>query len=353
MSRSHSALSSCFIHLTASVRCARRVLTGVLAAGIGSLLISSAAMAQHPAGLPELTHPKDNPSSEAKIALGRMLYFDKRLSADNSVSCASCHDPKYGWSNNDATAVGVGGKRGGRSAPTIINSAYQKFQFWDGRAGSLEEQALGPIANPIEMNLPIEEAVKKLAAIEGYQKRFQEVFGSGVTADNLAKAIAAFERTVISGNAPYDRFKGGDKTALSDEAQLGMKLFFGKANCSACHNGPHFSDGAFHNLGVASDAKEADQGRRKISGLEGDHGAFRTPTLREIARTAPYMHDGSLKTLEEVVDYYNKGGTPNDYLDEEIYALKLSDQEKKALVTFLKEGLASSQYPDFAAPDLP
>ncbi|MGN6136941.1 MAG: cytochrome-c peroxidase [Aureliella sp.] len=317
------------------------------------LAVSATVQAQWPVGLPELTYPKDNPSSEAKIALGRMLYFDKRLSADDTVSCASCHDPKYGWSNNDATAVGVGGQRGGRSAPTIINSAYQKFQFWDGRAGSLEEQALGPIANPIEMNLPIEEAVKKLSAIEGYQKRFQEVFGSGVSADNLAKALAAFERTIVSGNAPYDRFKAGDTKALSPEAQAGMKLFFGKANCSACHNGPHFSDGAFHNLGVASSGAEADQGRRKISGIEGDHGAFRTPTLREIARTAPYMHDGSLKTLEEVVDYYDKGGTPNDYLDEEIYPLKLSPQDKKALVTFLKEGLASPDYPDVATPELP
>jgi cytochrome c peroxidase len=318
-----------------------------------TVLWATNVLAQFPVGIPELAHPKDNPSTEAKIALGRMLYFDKRLSADNSVSCASCHDPKFGWSNNDATAVGVGGQRGGRSAPTIINSAYQKFQFWDGRAGSLEEQALGPIANPIEMNLPIEEAVKKLSAIEGYQKRFKEVFGSGVSADNLAKALAAFERTIISGNAPYDRFKGGDKTALSPQAQAGMKLFFGKANCSACHNGPHFSDGAFHNIGVGSGATEADQGRRKISGIEGDHGAFRTPTLREIARTAPYMHDGSLKTLEEVVDYYDKGGTANNYLDEEIFPLKLTPQDKAALVAFMKEGLASSSYPDVALPELP
>jgi cytochrome c peroxidase len=327
----------------------------VVAAGSACCFLAwpSAGLAQVPAGLPEIVHPKENMPSPAKVELGRMLYFDKRLSADNTVSCASCHDPKMGWSNNDATAVGVGGQRGGRSAPTIINSAYQKFQFWDGRAGSLEEQALGPIANPIEMNLPIDEAVKKIGAIEGYQKRFKEVFGDGVTADNLAKALAAFERTIVSGNAPYDRFKGGDKTALSEEAQAGMKLFFGKANCSACHNGPHFSDGAFHNIGVGTAAKEFDQGRRKISGIEGDHGSFRTPTLREIARTAPYMHDGSLKTLEEVVDYYDKGGEANKYLDEEIFALKLTAEQKKALVTFLREGLASSSYPDIAAPELP
>lgn len=327
--------------------CVAAVAYGVLA---GS---TAPAQTKWPTGLPELEYPEDNPHSPEKVELGRMLYFDKRLSADNSVSCASCHDPKLGWSNNDATAVGVGGKRGGRSAPTIINSAFQKFQFWDGRAGSLEEQALGPIANPIEMNLPIEEAVKKLGAIEGYQKRFQEVFGSGVTAENLAKALAAFERTIVSGNAPYDRFKAGDKTALSEEAQLGMKLFFGKANCSACHNGPHFSDGGFHNVGVGSSSGEPDLGRRKISGIEGDNGSFRTPTLREIARTAPYMHDGSLKTLEEVVDYYDKGGHPNRYLDEEIFALKLTPEQKKALVTFLREGLASPDYPEIAPPELP
>jgi len=320
---------------------------------MGALACAGMAAAAPPLGIPELEFPKDNPQSDAKIELGRMLYFDKRLSADNTISCASCHDPKHGWSNNDATAVGVGGQRGGRSSPTIVNSGYQRFQFWDGRAGSLEEQALGPIANPIEMNLPIEEAVKKLAAIAGYQKRFQEVFSSGVTADGIAKAIAAFERTVVSGNAPYDRFKNGDQAALTAEAQTGMKLFFGKANCSACHKGPHFTDGGFHNLGVGMTAKEVDQGRRKISGLEGDHGAFRTPTLREIARTAPYMHDGSLKTLEEVVDYYDKGGHPNDYLDEEIYPLKLKPEEKQALVTFLKEGLASASYPDASAPELP
>lgn len=308
---------------------------------------------QTPKGLPDPTHPKDNPSTEAKIALGRMLYFDKRLSSDNTISCASCHDPKMGWSNNDATAVGVGGQRGGRSAPTIINSAYQKFQFWDGRAGSLEDQALGPIANPIEMNLPIEEAVKKVAAIEGYSKKFEEVFSAPVNKENIAKAIAAFERTVISGDAPYDRFKAGDNSALSAQAAAGLKLFTGKAHCSACHSGPHFSDGAFHNIGVAFDAKEPDLGRHKLSGLDGDKGAFRTPTLREIARTAPYMHDGSLKTLEEVVDYYAKGGQKNVYLDEEIFPLKLTDDEKKSLVAFLKEGLASASYPDVAAPELP
>lgn len=306
-----------------------------------------------PLGLKPLKKLKSNVMTAEKIALGKQLYFDKRLSADNSISCASCHDPNKGWSNGEATAAGVEGQRGGRSAPTILNSAYQRFQFWDGRAGSLEEQALGPIANPIEMNLPVEDAVKKIAGIDGYAKQFEAVFGEPVNAENLAKAIAAFERTVLSGNAPYDKFKAGDKTALSEQAQAGMKLFFGKANCSGCHVGSNFTDNGFHNLGVSFLKDAPDLGREAISNLGGDKGAFKTPTLRDIARTAPYMHDGSLATLEDVVDYYDKGATPNEYLDEEIFPLKLSDEQKAALVAFLKEGLASTSYPMVEQPELP
>lgn len=306
-----------------------------------------------PRGLPPVKSPGDNPATAEKIELGKQLYFDKRLSADNSIACASCHDPKMGWSNNDKTAVGFGGQRGGRSAPTVLNTAYQVFQFWDGRAGTLEQQALGPIANPIEMNLPIDKAVEKIGAIKGYQDQFQKVFGAPVNAENLAKAIAAFERTVLSGDAPYDRFKEGDEKALSDKAKEGMKLFFGKANCSSCHSGPSFTDNGFHNLGVSFTGEQPDAGREAITKLAGDKGSFKTPTLRDIARTAPYMHDGSLATLEEVVAYYNKGGTPNEYLDEELYPLKLSAEQEAALVAFLKEGLASSQYPDVAPPTLP
>jgi cytochrome c peroxidase len=306
-----------------------------------------------PLGLKEIPTVKDNALSAEKVALGKQLYFDKRLSSDNTVSCASCHDPKKGWSNGEATAEGVDGQRGGRSAPTIINAAYQRFHFWDGRANSLEEQALGPIANPIEMNLPIDQAVEKIGAIEGYAEQFQQVFGEPPNADNLAKAIAAFELTILSGNAPYDRYKAGDEAALSEQAKVGMKLFFGKANCSGCHVGANFTDNAFHNLGVSFHNEEADLGREIISQLGGDRGAFKTPTLREIARTAPYMHDGSLRTLEEVVDYYSKGATPNDYLDEEIFPLNLTQEQKSALVAFLKEGLSSDDYPEMEPPQLP
>ncbi|MEX0703054.1 MAG: cytochrome c peroxidase [Planctomycetales bacterium] len=311
-----------------------------------------------PRGLPEIVHPADNGPSADKIALGQQLYFDPRLSADNTVSCASCHDPEKGWSNGDAFATGVGGQRGGRSAPTVINSAYHVFQFWDGRAGSLEEQALGPIANPIEMNLPIAECVEKLNGVSGYREQFQKVFGTDVTKENLGRAIAAYERTVLSGDAPYDRFVAGDNDALSEAAQRGMKLFFGKARCSACHVPPHFTDRAFHNVGVGMHGeqvakKEFDPGRQAISKLGGDTGAFKTPTLREIARTAPYMHDGSEKTLEDVVAYYDKGGRPNQWIDEEIAPLKLTGPERADLVTFLKEGLSSESYPLHKPPTLP
>ncbi len=306
-----------------------------------------------PAGLPEINHPKDNPLTEAKVNLGKQLFFDKRLSADNTISCASCHDPEKGWSNGEAVATGVGGKKGGRSAPTIINSAYTRLHFWDGRAKSLEDQALGPIQNPIEMKMTLDEVLKKLNGIPGYKKEFQEVFGTDVTSDGIAKAIAAYERTILSGDAPYDRFKAGQKDALSEAAQRGMALFFGKAQCSSCHIGANFTDNAFHNIGVGMDKKEPDVGREAISGLGGDKGSFKTPTLREIARTAPYMHDGSLKTLEDVVEHYDKGGIPNTWLDEGIFALKLTDQEKKDLVTFMKEGFACEDYPNHKPPKLP
>ncbi|MGE3779277.1 MAG: cytochrome-c peroxidase [Pirellulaceae bacterium] len=308
---------------------------------------------QVPKGLRAPAVPADNPVTADKIELGKMLYFDARLSSDDSVSCASCHDPKKGWSNGEAVATGIRGLKGGRSAPTIINSAYQQFQFWDGRAWELEGQALGPIQNPIEMDMKLDALVVKLNKIPGYRTRFQKVFGTDATPDAIAKAIACFERTVLSGDAPYDRFKAGDTAALSAAAQRGMKVFFNKAQCSACHSGPSFTDGGFHNLGVGIDSRQPDIGRQSETKLLGDRGAFKTPTLREIASTAPYMHDGSLKTLEDVVAYYNRGGTANPQLDEEIFPLKLTDQDQADLVTFLKEGLSSSQYPDVAVPELP
>lgn len=332
------------------------VALGALGLGWGALEAgdrSGAGYPALPAGLKEFKVPADNPLTPAKIELGKQLYFDPRLSRDNTISCASCHDPEKGWSNGARFATGVRGQVGGRSAPTIINSAYAPLQFWDGRAVGLEGQALGPIQNPIEMDLTLPEVVEKLNKIPGYRSQFQEVFGTDVTAEAIAKAIASFERTVLSGDAPYDRYVAGDKQALSEAARRGYEVFFHKAHCSACHQGPNFSDNGFHNIGVGMADEKPDEGRYAETKQLGDRGAFKTPTLREIARTAPYMHDGREKTLEDVVEYYVKGGVPNDQLDEEIFPLKLTDQEKADLVVFLKEGLSSDKYPLVKPPKLP
>ena len=308
----------------------------------------------HPLGLPAVMAPRDNPQTAPKIALGKQLYFDRRLSADNTVSCADCHNPARGFSNGEQFATGIKGQKGGRNSPTVINTAFQKFQFWDGRAGSLEQQALGPIANPIEMGLPLPEMEKRLNAIPGYKALFKQVFGvDQIRADEVAKAIASYERTVLSGNSPYDHFQQGEVEALSEQARAGMKLFFGKANCAACHSGPNFTDNAFHNIGIGMDRKDPDVGREAISKLEGDRGSFKTPTIRDIAKSGPYMHDGSLKTLAEVVEHYDKGGTSNPWLDEELFPLKLSADEKAALVKFMEEGLSSPATHDHDPPKLP
>jgi cytochrome c peroxidase len=332
----------------------------VLRAALTSVVIAAATanaadrdQFKVPLGLKPVPVPTDNAMTPEKVELGKQLYFDTRLSCDDTVSCASCHDPKKGWSTGTPFATGVRNQVGGRSAPTIINAAYSDLQFWDGRAHQLEGQALGPIQNPIEMDHKLEDCVVKLNKIKGYREQFQKVFGTDVTAENIAKAIAAFERTVLSGNAPYDKFKAGDQSALSAAAQRGMKLFFGKGHCSACHTGPNFSDASFHNVGVGMKAAKPDMGRYEVTKIEGDKGAFKTPTLREVARHAPYMHDGSLKTLEDVVEHYDKGGIANPQLDEEIFPLKLMAQEKADLVTFMKEGLSSPDYPDIAPPKLP
>ncbi|MCY2965511.1 MAG: cytochrome-c peroxidase [Planctomycetota bacterium] len=291
--------------------------------------------AKHLLGLPAIAAPKDNPQTPEKIALGKQLYFDRRLSVDNTVSCADCHDPKKGFSNGEQFATGVKGQKGGR-------------------AGTLEEQALGPIANPIEMALPLPEMEKKLNGIAGYRQQFKKVFGvDKISSAEVAKAIASYERTAVSGGSPYDHFKQGEVEAMSESARSGMKLFFGKANCSSCHAGPNFTDNAFHNIGVGMDQPNPDVGREAISKLEGDRGAFKTPTVRDIAHSGPYMHDGSMKTLAEVVEHYNKGGTPNPWLDEELFPLKLTAEEKADLVKFMEEGLSSPHSKDHEAPKLP
>ncbi|MGE3807722.1 MAG: cytochrome c peroxidase, partial [Gemmataceae bacterium] len=306
-----------------------------------------------PLGLPPVAVPGDNQLTVAKVELGKQLFFDKRLSGNDSIACATCHDPGKGWSDGHPRSVGVNGQILRRSSPTLVNAAYQKFLFWDGRAHSLEQQALIPILDPNEMAADQTALEQELNAIPGYREQFQKVFGTDVTAGNIAKAIAAFERTLVSGNTPFDRYQQGNKSALSPAAERGRELFFNKAHCSACHVGPVLSDSAFHNIGVGIDGKEPDVGRQAVHNQLGNRGAFKTPSLRDIARHGPYMHDGSLATLEDVVDYYDKGGTPNPQLDEEIFPLKLTPEEKKDLVTFLKEGLTSPEYPVVEPPTLP
>jgi cytochrome c peroxidase len=290
-----------------------------------------------PLGLLPIVWPRDNPYTPEKAELGRFLYFDPRLSADGTVSCATCHNPKSGFTDAAPVSTGIKGQKGGRSAPSIFNRAYSLAQFWDGRAGSLEEQAKGPMANPIEMGNTHEGVVAQLNKIAGYAPLFEKAFGPGpITIDNTAKAIATFERTVLSGNSAFDRYEAGDKKALTKAQIHGKEVYFNRAKCDKCHEGINLTTNAYHNLGVGINAPTPDLGRIEVTKNPQDWGAFKVPTLRDIALTAPYMHDGSLKTLDEVVDYYDKGGTPNKNLDPEIKPLHLTDVEKKDLVEFLK-----------------
>lgn len=314
------------------------------------------------AGTAQIVGLKENPLTRAKVELGRQLYFDTRLSSDNTISCASCHHPDEGYGRHTQFGVGVRDQEGGRNSPISYNRILSGPQFWDGRAATLEEQAVGPIENPVEMANTHEGAVKTVKKIPGYQMQFKKIFKDGITIDNVGKAIAAFERTLVTGPSPFDYqeqlkpFLKMDKEDLEDlkeeyepvlaqsqkhpmskSAQRGMQLFFSeKVNCAACHLGPNLADEKYHNLGVGMDAKKPDLGRYEVTKQEKDKGAFKTPTIRNVEFSAPYMHDGSLKTLEEVVEHYNKGGIPNPYLSDKMKKLNLSDQDKQDLVAFMK-----------------
>lgn len=309
----------------------------LLAAPAAFLLLNAADEFKVPKGLLPVQWPKDNPYSKAKWDLGRALYYDTRLSVDGTLSCASCHSPQFGFTDGQAFSAGVKHQMGGRSAPTVINRAYSMAQFWDGRAMSLEEQAGGPMANPIEMGHTHDGVCAKLKEVPGYRKMFTEAYGSDeINIDRVTKAIATFERTVLSGNSPYDKYKAGDKKAMTASQVRGLDVFVNKAKCDACHEGINFTLNSYHNLGIGTDKPEPDAGRFAVTKNPKDWGAFKTPTLREIANTAPYMHDGRFRTLAEVVDFYDKGGIPNKNLDETMKPLKLTDQDKKDLVEFLK-----------------
>lgn len=304
-----------------------------------------------PLGLASIVWPKDNPYTPEKAALGRLLYFDKRLSADGTVACASCHVPQHAFAEPASVSTGIRGQRGGRNSPSILNRAYSAEQFWDGRASTLEEQAKGPIANPVEMGNTHDGCVRKLREIPGYRALFAKVFGTEeLTIDHVAMAVATFERTLLSGNSPYDRFSAGDKKALSAAQVRGMKIFFHKAKCDKCHEGANFTSNSFRNIGVGIDKPKPDLGRYEVTKDPKDWGAFKTPTLRDVANTAPYMHDGSMKTLEDVVEYYDKGGTWNKNLDHDIKPLKLTRSEKDDLVSFL-QALSGEGWQNVKAPE--
>ena len=283
------------------------------------------------------------PPTPERVRLGRWLFYDARLSADGTVACATCHEPEHAFSQGTPVATGIRGQKGKRKAPTFINQAvtlYPHF-FWDGRAGSLEEQALGPMANPIEMGNTHEAVVATIAGVPGYRPYFAEAFGTdAVTKERIAQAIADYERTRLSGNSPYDRWRRTrDASAVPAEVKLGHELFFGKAGCNQCHLGQNLTDNSFHNLGIGWNAKTktfADEGRSKISKNKAELGAFKTPTLRDISKHPPYMHDGSVATLREVVEHYNKGGNKNPTLDLKISVLKLAPDEIDAVVEMMK-----------------
>jgi len=338
-------------------------------------------------GEKQLYIPEDNPMTRAKIELGRQLYFDRRLSVNNTVSCADCHHPDDSYGRGTRFGVGINGQMGGRNSPVSFNRILSKAQFWDGRAGSLEEQAIGPIANPIEMGNTHQNAVKTLMAIEGYRLQFEEIFEEGTTIQNVGKAIATFERTLVTLPSAYDlyepvlslrkafgedlddlealkeddpvlfenytsKLKQSQSNPMSESARRGREIFFTtKGRCSACHVGANLADEKYHNLGVGMEADEPDLGRFAVTKQQVDRGAFKTPTIRNVTLTGPYMHDGSMETLEEVVEWYAKGGFPNPTLSKDVKKLDLTVQDKNDLVAFMKA--CTSKFPKVEQDRLP
>lgn len=296
--------------------------------------------------------PATNLNYKAKVKLGEQLYFDGRLSSNNAISCAFCHLPTAGFADPKQVSIGVGGKKGGRNSPTVFNTAFNPVQFWDGRVSSLEEQALGPIQNPVEMAETHDNVVTKLRKIQGYQDLFQKVFGTDVNLQSLVEAIAAYERTIISTNSSFDKYVLGNSTAMSEEAVKGMALFKGKARCILCHNGPNFTDNQFYNLGVPQvGPQKEDLGRYDVTRLDKDKRAFKTPTLRSITETTPYMHDGAFQTLEEVIDFLDNGGGDDANKNSLMKPLALTKAEKGELLAFL-HALKGEEIP-FEFPTLP
>ena len=316
------------------------------ASSSGTMPVGKTVEIKAPLGLPPVPIPPDNPPTEETIALGRRLYYDPLLSVDRTISCASCHAPQFAFSDNRPVSQGVGGKPGTRHSPTVINSAYSSLQFWDGRASSLEEQAKGPMTNPVEMAHSLEGVVQRLQADSKYPELFKKAWGADqITIDIVVKSIASFERTVIAGDSPFDRFYyGHDSKALPSAAQRGLIIFISarKGNCAVCHtigkDYSLFTDNKFHNLGIGADTRGNlnDLGRFSETKNDADMGAFKTPSLRNLANRGPYMHDGTFPTVKDALAHYIGGGNWNPHLDKEIHSLDvLTFDERDDLLQFL------------------
>ena len=290
---------------------------------------------QVPVGLPPIPWLADNAYSPQRVELGRILFFDGRLSANGVVSCAFCHEPSHAFSGGTALSRGVDGKPGARHAPTLINRAWGKSQFWDGRAPTLESQVLVPLTNPDEMGMTVDQVIEKLQRIKGYTPLFAAAFGdSTINFERVAKALASFERTIVSGNSPYDRYILGDKSALTKQQKAGLNFFNGKGECAECHSGPNFTTEKFANLGIGMDQVNPDPGRETVTKKRGDFGKFKVPTLRDLAQRGPYMHDGRFKTLGEVLEFYSRGGLANPHLDTRLTPFYMDEQTKQDLLAF-------------------
>lgn len=300
-------------------------------------------------------HPEDNAPTPARVELGKALFFDQRLSGDGSMSCATCHSPMLGWSDGLPTARGIRNLTLERASPTVVNVAYNTIHMWDGRKRSLEDQALGPMESAAEMNTDVRRLVTWLGGNDGYRRLFAAAYpGQPIDTGTLSKAIASFERTIVSNSSPFDQWVAGKADALTSDQVKGFALFIDprKGNCSACHSGANFTDNGFHNLGLPSWGKDnPDMGRyaqRPVAALKG---AFKTPTVRESAHSAPYFHDGSARTLVDLVDFYAKGGVVKTNLSTNMKQLDLDADERRQLVSFM-EALSSPRQP-FVLPELP
>ena len=281
--------------------------------------------------------PADNPATPEKVALGRQLYYDSRLSADDSRSCYSCHVCENGLTDGKPVAEGALGKKLTRSSPSLWNIAYHTEFYWDGRSPSLEKQALAAWTGG-NMGANAEETAAKINAIEGYRSQFQQVFGADATPDNIVQSITSYERTYLfCSDTPYDRWQAGDASAVSDAGKRGAELFLAKAGCGNCHSGSLFTDLKYHNVGIGLDAPEPDLGRHRVTNADADKGAFKTPSLRDITRSAPYFHDGSVATLKEAVDLMVSGGIDNPNIDRvNLKNTNLTEEEKADLMEFLR-----------------